>query len=143
MRIVLDSNVLLVSISDRSPYHWIYRKLIERQYDLCVTTEIVFEYAEVIEEHMGIEVSESVVGVLENLSNVHIITSWFKFDLIKKDRDDNKFVDCAVASNAQFIVTEDKDFRVLKKIDFPKIEVLGIKEFEKKLNQEGSRYPPH
>jgi predicted nucleic acid-binding protein len=81
MRIVLDTNVLLVSISDRSPY--------------------------------------------------------FRFDLIKKDRDDNKFVDCAIAANAHYIVSEDKDFRVLKKIDFPKVEVLSLEKFRKKLEKEG------
>ena len=62
MRIVLDTNVLLVSISDRSPHHWIYLGLTQRKYELCVTTEILLEYAEVIEQHMGTEVSESVQG---------------------------------------------------------------------------------
>lgn len=135
MRIVLDTNVLLVSVSDRSPYHWIYLGLTQGEYELCVTTEILLEYAEVIEEHMGIEVSKSVLGALDNLLNVHLVTSYFRFDLIKKDRDDNKFVDCAIASNADFIVSEDKDFSVLKKIAFPKVEVLGIKIFEKKLKK--------
>jgi len=138
MRVVLDTNVLLVSVSDRSPYHWIYLGLIQGKYELCVTTEILFEYAEKIEEHMGSEVSESVLGTLENLFNVYLITSYYKFDLIKKDTDDNKFVDCAIASNANFIVSEDKDFSVLKKIEFPKVQVLSIKEFEKRLKKDGT-----
>jgi putative PIN family toxin of toxin-antitoxin system len=137
MRIVLDTNVLLVSISDRSPHHWIFLGLTQGKYELCVTTEILLEYAEVIEQHMGTEVSESVQGTLDNLSNVHLITSYFRFDLIKKDRDDNKFVDCAIAANAHYIVSEDKDFRVLKKIAFPKVEVLGLEKFRKKVEKEG------
>lgn len=84
---------------------------------------------------MGDEVSESVQGVLDNLTNVHFINSYFRFDLIKKDKDDNKFVDCAIAANANFIVSEDKDFRVLKKIAFPKVEVLGVEKFRKKLEE--------
>jgi putative PIN family toxin of toxin-antitoxin system len=137
MRVVLDTNVLLVSISDRSPYHWIYLGLTQGKYELCVTTEILLEYAEIIEQHMGFEVSESVQGVLDNLTNVHFINSYFRFDLIKKDKDDNKFVDCAIAANANFIVSEDKDFRVLKKIAFPKVEVLGVEKFRKKLEEAG------
>ena len=137
MRIVLDTNVLLVSISDRSPYHWIYLGLTQGKFELCVTTEILLEYAEVIEQHMGVEVSEGVQGTLDNLPNVHFINSYFRFDLIKKDRDDNKFVDCAIAANAHYIVSEDKDFRVLKKIAFPKVEVLGLEKFRKKLEKEG------
>jgi uncharacterized protein len=135
MRVVIDTNVILVSISDRSPFHWIYQGLLQGKYELCVTTEIVYEYAEIIEEHMGSAASESFLGVIENLWNVRLITSYFRFDLIKKDRDDNKFVDCAIASNSDFIVSEDKDFNVLKGIDFPKVEVIGIVEFEEKLKE--------
>lgn len=138
MRVVVDTNVMLVSISDRSPYHWIYQGLLVGAYQLCVTTDIVLEYAEIIESHMGDSVRESFLGVLENLPNVQLITSYYKFDLIKKDRDDNKFVDCAIASNASFIVSEDKDFNVLKEIEFPRVDVLSIKEFEKELKEGGT-----
>ena len=136
MRVVLDTNVLLVSISNRSPYHWVYRALLQREYELCVTTDIPFEYAEIVERHMGVEASESLQGTLDNLSNVILTTSYFRFDLITKDRDDNKFVDCAVAANAHFIVSEDKDFKVLEKIPFPKVEVLGLEAFKIKLTKQ-------
>ncbi|MFZ4476242.1 MAG: putative toxin-antitoxin system toxin component, PIN family [Saprospiraceae bacterium] len=136
MRVVLDTNVLLVSISNRSPYHWVYRALLQREYELCVTTDILFEYAEIVERHMGVEASESLQGTLDNLSNVILTTSYFRFDLITKDRDDNKFVDCAVAANAHFIVSEDKDFKVLEKIPFPKVEVLGLEAFKIKLTKQ-------
>jgi len=46
------------------------------------------------------------------------------------DPDDNKFVDCAISSNAKFIVTNDKHFNVLKNVDFPKIEVVDIDKFK-------------
>jgi predicted nucleic acid-binding protein len=85
---------------------------------------------------MGVEASESLQGTLDNLSNVILTTSYFRFDLITKDRDDNKFVDCAVAANAHFIVSEDKDFKVLEKIPFPKVEVLGLEAFKIKLTKQ-------
>jgi len=49
VRVVLDTIVLLVSISNRSRLHWIFKKLINQEYTLCVTTDILAEYAEIIE----------------------------------------------------------------------------------------------
>lgn len=51
------------------------------------------------------------------------------------EEDDNKFVDCAIASNAIFIVTEDKHFKELENIPFPKVEIVGIDDFLKHLKK--------
>lgn len=53
----------------------------------------------------------------------------FRFNLIQQDPDDNKFVDCAIASNAKYIVTEDHHFDILKHISFPRVEVITLKDF--------------
>ena len=45
--------------------------------------------------------------------------------------DDNKFADCAIAANADYLITNDKGFNILKQIEFPKISVVTIQEFEK------------
>ncbi|KAF2511325.1 putative toxin-antitoxin system toxin component, PIN family [Flavobacterium foetidum] len=127
-KIVLDTNVFLVSISSKSKLHWIFRNLLDGKYILCLTTDILAEYAEIIEQQMGITASENALGVLENLKNVEYITNYFKFNLLK-DEDDNKFVDCAISSNADFIVTHDSDFNLLKKIDFPKVIIIDTIEF--------------
>ena len=127
-KIVLDTNVFLVSISSKSKLHWIFKNLLDGKYILCITTDILAEYAEIIEHHMGASASENTLGVLENLRNVEYITNYFKFNLLK-DEDDNKFVDCAISSNADFIITHDSDFNILKKIDFPKVVVINTNEF--------------
>jgi predicted nucleic acid-binding protein len=56
------------------------------------------------------------------------------FGLIEADADDNKFVDCAVAADAEYIVTNDAHFNVLKQIDWPKLTVIAIKEFASQLD---------
>jgi len=127
-KIVLDTNVLLVSISSKSKLHWLFKGLLNEEFILCVTTDILLEYAEIIEKHMGKIASESALGVLENLPNVLLINNYFKFNLLS-DLDDNKFVDCAIAANADFIVTHDKDFEKLKKLSFPKITVIDTVKF--------------
>ena len=131
-KVVLDTNVLLVSISERSRLHWIFKELLKKQYELYVTTDILNEYAEIIEQHMGSETSESTMGVIENLSNIHFITKYYQFQLLK-DEDDDKFVDCAIAANADFIVSHDRDFNVLKSIDFPKVKEIKAEEFKTEL----------
>ncbi len=130
----MDTNVLLVSISDRSRLHWIFDSLVKKKYTLCVTTEILAEYAEIIERHMGAETSESIMGVIENLNNVEWITAYYRFRLLK-DEDDDKFVDCAITANASYIVTHDKDFKILDKIEFPKVRVIDTDEFKKELEE--------
>ena len=132
-KVVLDTNVLVVSISSKSKLHWVFKKLLDKEYILCVTTEILSEYAEILERLMGKGTSASVMGVLENLSNIEYITTYYRFRMLK-DEDDDKFVDCAVASNASYIVSHDKDFKMLEKISFPKVRVINTEEFKKELD---------
>ena len=129
-KVVLDTNVLLVSISSKSKLHWVFKSLLEGKFILCVTTDILAEYAEIIEIHMGVLASQNTLGVLENLPNVEYITNYYKFNLLK-DEDDNKFVDCCISANANFIVTHDSDFNILKKIDFPKVSIKNTSAFFK------------
>ena len=51
------------------------------------------------------------------------------FNLIKADADDNIFADCAIAANAELIVTNDSHFDVLKEIPFPKVEICTLQLF--------------
>lgn len=130
MRIVLDTNILLVSISPKSDYHWVFQKFLKEEYTLCVTTDILQEYEEIIGNHMGEEIANDVLQIIENAINVEFVTKYFRWDLIKNDPDDNKFVDCAIVSNAKYIVTQDRHFNILKSIEFPKVEVINIDTFK-------------
>jgi uncharacterized protein len=71
---------------------------------------------------------------LINLRNSEKISPTYRFLLIKDDPDDDKFVDCAITGNADFIVTHDKHFNILKDIPFPKVETLRIDEFKEILD---------
>ena len=63
------------------------------------------------------------------MDNVFNVETYFNLQVINADQDDNKFVDCAFASNAHYLVTNDKDYNVLKSLEFPKINVLKADEF--------------
>lgn len=129
MKIVLDTNVLLVSISDVSPYHWIWRAFESGEFTLCFSTEILNEYAEIIEQHMGHNVSEQTMNAIIKHRFTERVEKYFLWNLIHQDPDDNKFVDCAIACNADYLVTEDRHFNALKQIPFPKVEVVNVEYF--------------
>jgi uncharacterized protein len=133
VRVVIDTNVLLVCISKRSRVHWIWESLINERYTLCVTTDILAEYAEIIEQHMGFEAAEAALSTIENLPNIERVTVWYRLNLLN-DADDNKFVDCAIATNAHFIVSHDRDFLPLKTLPFPKVDVIDTDTFKNRLN---------
>ncbi len=131
--VVLDTNCLLVSISRRAKEYIVWRGIIEGKYNLCVTTEILEEYQEIISEQTTPEIGQNVIYTLLNLKNVKLITAHFRFGLITTDVDDNKFVDCAIAANAHFIVSNDKHFKELETIEFPKVRCINLVTFIKYL----------
>jgi predicted nucleic acid-binding protein len=81
-------------------------------------------------------VAVNITDFLSKSRNVDRIEVYYKWNLIEVDKDDNKFVDCAIAGNAQFIVTNDKHFRALQDIDFPKVEIISSVDFMKKLKED-------
>ena len=127
--IVLDTNCLLMAIASRSRYHPIWQSFMQGDYILCVTTEILEEYEEILARNINLSVAQYIMSALLERPNVQMIDVFFRFHLIASDPDDNKFVDCAIASNARYIVTEDHHFDILKQIDFPKVTVIGIDRF--------------
>ena len=132
-RLVIDTNSLLQCISRRSRYHDLWLSLLDGRNELCVTTEILEEYAEILERHTSSEFTESALGVITNNPFTVFVNPFYRFKLLEADPDDNKFVDCAVASNAKFVITEDSHFDILKRIDFPKIEVIGLDDIIKQI----------
>jgi len=129
MRIVLDTNVLLVSIPRNSRYRIIFDKFLAKQYTLVISNDILAEYAEIIAQKANSIVSTNIVEMLMSARNVEKQDIFFKWQLIEIDKDDNKFVDCAIAGNSDYIVTNDRHFNVLKSIGFPPINVITIDEF--------------
>ena len=94
-----------------------------------MTTEILEEYEEIISRYTSPIVGRMVVEAILRANNVRRVDAHFRFGLIAADYDDNKFVDCAIIANAQFIVTNDAHFDILAEIPFPRVLVRTIDEF--------------
>ena len=131
MKIVLDTNCLVACLPATSPYHCLWEAFREERIILCYTTDILNEYTEILSRFYPQQYANDVVNELLLAFNVSKINTYFKWNLITSDPDDNKFVDCALNAGADCIVTNDKHFNRLKEIDFPKINVVDINTFKK------------
>lgn len=127
-RLVLDTNSLVQCIAHRSPYHDLWLSFLDGRNELCVTTEILDEYAEILERVASPKFAELALDVITNNPYTIFTHPFYNFHLITADPDDDKFVDCAVASNAKFIVTEDSHYNVLKSVVFPVVEIIKLDE---------------
>ena len=137
--VVIDTNCLIMAVSSRSNYHKIWQSFLNGEYTLCISNEILEEYAEVISRNISVNVARYVVFTILERKNVSLITPYYNWKLITADPDVNKFVDCAIAANAKFIVTGDHHFNVLKDIPFPSVPVVNIDEFLKELELQHSK----
>lgn len=125
-RLVLDTNSLLQCISRESSSHELWLSFLDGRNQLCVTTEILNEYTEVMERMIDAEFAEIIMSIITHSSNTIFINPVYHFKVIDADPDDNKFVDCAVAAKALCIVSDDKHFSHLSKYKFPYVEVLKL-----------------
>jgi uncharacterized protein len=130
MKLVIDTNILVASLSSKSKYHWIIQALREGKFELYVTEEIYLEYEEILKQKYNVIVANAFLNSLKELSNVIQTDIFYKWLLIQSDPDDDKFVDCAVAGNVDFLMTNDRHYNILKTIGFPPINVISLEEFE-------------
>ncbi|WP_188505403.1 putative toxin-antitoxin system toxin component, PIN family [Parapedobacter pyrenivorans] len=133
LKVVLDTNALLRSISRRSEYAIMIDKLYDGTFELWLTNDILLEYEEKITDIFSKETAELLLGAFTLLPNVKKTDIHYQLQLITQDVDDNKFSDCAFACNAHYLVTNDKHFKILKSIGFPAINTITLEDFVRRL----------
>jgi uncharacterized protein len=131
MKIVLDTNVLFNAISRKSKYYPIWTAIRTNQISLLLSHDIMLEYEEILGSNFSPELAEFVLNTVKKAFGTIYIDNYFNWNLISSDPDDNKFVDTAFNGGAAYLITEDKHFNVLSKVEFPKIQVISPKKFLK------------
>ncbi|MCF0042762.1 putative toxin-antitoxin system toxin component, PIN family [Dyadobacter fanqingshengii] len=129
MRVVLDTNVLLISLPLKSKYRPIFDSLRAGEFELIVSNDILLEYHEKISEKTSPEIAENVIKLILSLENCTLQSTFFEWGLMHNDEDDNKYTDCSLVANADHLVSEDRHFNILKDIDFPKLSVIRADDF--------------
>ena len=131
--VVVDTNCLLRMIPVRSKYRDVWESFLREEYVICISNDILSEYLEILTQKVNHTFAVRIVNVLLKSNNVKFYDPHYHFALITQDPDDNKFVDCAIVASADFLVSEDKHFNVLKDITFPKANVITLDQFQQNL----------
>ena len=129
MRIVLDTNCLIQSVSRHSMFRPVWDSIVCGDNTLCISNEIIEEYTEILHRFFGQPFAEAVIMAIIKSPYVEYVSPQYRFNLIQADPDDNKFVDCAIVANARYIVTNDRHYDVLRQISFPVVDVISLKDF--------------
>jgi putative PIN family toxin of toxin-antitoxin system len=133
MRIVLDTNCLLSILPKVSPYRMVFDAYRNQRFDLAVSTSILTEYEEILTSRTTATIAQNVLELINRQPNTLLSTVYYQWGLITTDYDDNKFVDCALATNADYTVTNDRHFNQPSEHDFPTVAWLRLDAFMHKL----------
>lgn len=128
IKVVLDTNVFVSSFFGGNP-----RKVINfwktGEVTLCLSKPIIDEYVEVL-QRLGLQNE----GELSELLNVfarglHVVfaAKTPELHVVEDDPDDDKFIECAVALKADFIISGDKALTSIQ--DYMGIKIINPKEF--------------
>ena len=137
IRSVLDTNVFISSFFGGNP-----RKIIDLWKQdgikLCLSQAIVEEYIEVL-LRLGLKDKSEIkelLNLFSNRGNTIFTCATTPVSLIIEDPDDNKFVECAVALDAKYIISGDK--HLLSKNKYLNIKIVSPSEFLNEVNSESS-----
>lgn len=128
-KIVLDTNCLLPILGAQSRYNFLFTAFLECRYTLCVSTEILLEYEEILRQKASATAADLFLKVIARSQNVMRKDPYFHLGLVKQDYDDNKFVDCAFVCQADIIVTNDSHFNDVAASPFPIFKVMSLDTF--------------
>ena len=128
IKVVLDTNVFVSSFFGGNP-----RKVVDLwktgEVILCLSKPIIDEYIEVL-QRLGLqderELSE-LLGLFGRGFHVVFTAKTPELHVVEDDPDDNKFIECAVALKADFIISGDKALTAIH--DYMGINIVNPKEF--------------
>jgi uncharacterized protein len=112
MRIVIDTSVVIsAALRDRTPQvviDWIVR---QPGWEWVATQAVVNEYIEVLKRpKFGLTQAQMDVWSLLVRENVTLIATDLELEF-PRDQQDVKFLVCAIAADAKYLLTGDKDFQ--------------------------------
>jgi len=127
VRVVIDTNVFVSSARGGLP-----RKVIdlvdEGKLTLCISPEIVKEYLRVFQRlRIDERYLQKLLLYFEEADSILIDAIYTKLQLVEGDPDDDKFIECAAALKADYIITGDK--ALLRVSNYKKIKIVTPKQF--------------
>ena len=118
LRAVLDTNTFVSAVIAKGNESEILLAAHRGDFKLITSLEILREFKEVISRpKFGFSKRQIDAMVLHIIETAEIVQPNIKLDIVKEDPDDNKIIECAVFSKAEFIVSGDKHLLKLKRVD--------------------------
>ncbi len=123
MKVVLDTNIFISAFLYYGGNCWeLLRKAKFGRIQLFISAEIIDEFIKVVSRpKFGFNQDE-----INKMRAIILDLSWLvaptkKINVIKTDKEDNKFLECALAAGADYIVSGDKHLLELKEYKHIKI----------------------
>lgn len=117
MTVCIDTNVVLGMFGRSGPWLALRQALLHGQMEWAISTDILLEYEEVAARELNQAAAHQLLRLISLLEqtrgNIRRIHPTFRFHLITADPDDDKFVDCAIIAEADYILTSDHHFAVM------------------------------
>ena len=138
MKVVLDTNVLVSGTFWDGDSRKILRLLDQKEIVCILSQEIIDEYRAVLirDDIVDKIVNKNLIAsrVVERIISASIIVKpKNQLFVVKDDSEDNKIVECAIAAQADYIITKDQDLLRMKK--FESITIITPEEFLKRLGK--------
>ena len=128
MKVVVDTNVVISGVFFGGMPSRVLEAWRDGKFDLVVSPEVLEEYRRVGEELTARFPGVSLAPFLALLvMNAEIVEAPGLSDQVSRDRDDDKFIACALAANCQTIISGDKD--LLEVTGYQGLEVVAPREF--------------
>ena len=126
MRVVLDTNVLISATFWNGDSNRIIAKIEQKEAELIISKEILEEFVSVLGyEEIQKKIKDKNLEMKRTVEKIvsisTIVEPHQKFKVIKDDPDDDKFLDCAIEGNAEFIISQNKHLLKLKEFEGTKI----------------------
>jgi len=127
IKVVIDTSVLISSFWGGEA-----RKVIDLwksgRIVLCLTKEIIDEYTAVL-KHLGVgkEELKDLYNLIISSYNILYSVRSSKLHAVSHDPGDDKFIECAFVSNAEFVISIDKD--ILEMADYLEVKIVSPGEF--------------
>ncbi len=129
-KVVFDTNVLISAILFGGYPRKCFELVIEGKIELYISEEIIGEFEGVLKREKFGVAKENLHYIVSSLNSfANFVKPETKLNIVKKDPEDNKFVECAIAAEADFIISGDTHLLELSKIR--KIKILNPADFLK------------
>ena len=130
IKVVIDTNVFVSSFFGGN-----HKRIIDLWKDekvvLCLSKDVLDEYGDVL-QRVGLKDEDEIAELLSLFAggfNILFTTRTPKMKVVKEDPGDDKYIECAVALKAEFLITGDKALKALR--EYMGIKILSPQEFLK------------